>query len=180
MAAWLRITGSRADDLIYWQLLLQSPVIKINYKKSNQSAAEPFFLDCRGLAPFSFSFYDWLLIHDWTTYIVSRRTDRKHICFSAMDICEPHRKHRFLYSCIYGALHSNENYPIVACVFVAAYCCRLYLATGCLLRICPHGNVFTSSCPVTGLHVTILSDLDFFRATTISLKSSSGVVVGLQ
>jgi hypothetical protein len=27
----------------------------------NKSSAEPFFLDCRRLAPFSFSFYDWLL-----------------------------------------------------------------------------------------------------------------------
>jgi hypothetical protein len=29
-----------------------------------QSSAEPFFLDCRGLAPQSF--YDSLLIYDWT------------------------------------------------------------------------------------------------------------------
>jgi hypothetical protein len=27
----------------------------------NQSSAEPFFLDCRGPAPFSFLFYEWLL-----------------------------------------------------------------------------------------------------------------------
>jgi hypothetical protein len=30
-------------------------------------------------------------------------------------------------------------------VFVVAYCGRLYLATGCLPRICLRGNVFTES-----------------------------------
>jgi hypothetical protein len=50
----------------------------MNYNKS-QSSVETFFLDCWGLTPFSFSFYDWLLIYDWTTYTGSRRTHRKHI-----------------------------------------------------------------------------------------------------
>jgi hypothetical protein len=81
----------------------------------NQSSSELFFLDCRGLAPFSFSFYDrllfygdwlvsdlrvthsdllttshlrlhWILtlyesipLYEWTTYIASRRINRKHI-----------------------------------------------------------------------------------------------------
>jgi hypothetical protein len=39
---------------------------------------------------------------------VSRRTHRKHIRCTAMDICEPHRKHLFLYCCIYSPMHSNE------------------------------------------------------------------------
>jgi hypothetical protein len=52
---------------------------------------------------------DWLLIYDWITYIVSRRTHRKHICFPAMDICEQHRKQPFLYCCIHNALHSNAS-----------------------------------------------------------------------
>jgi hypothetical protein len=40
-----------------------------------------------------------------------------------MDIWEPHRKHRFLYCCIYSVLHSNRSYPIVAFVFVVARMC---------------------------------------------------------
>jgi hypothetical protein len=34
----------------------------------NQSSAEPFFLDCRGLAPFSFSFSLSLSLSLWLTY----------------------------------------------------------------------------------------------------------------
>jgi hypothetical protein len=56
-----------------------------------------------------------------------------------MDICEPHRKHLFLYCCIYSAVHSNGNYPIVSCVFFAA------------------GMCLQCRCPELGLHVTILS-----------------------
>jgi hypothetical protein len=44
----------------------------------------------------------------------------------------------FLYCFIYGALHSNGSYPIVACVFFIA------------------GTYMPSSCSATGLHVTIL------------------------
>jgi hypothetical protein len=52
MAPWLIRTGFESDDWIYWHLL---------YNHShNQSSAEPFFLDCLGLATFSFSFYDYL------------------------------------------------------------------------------------------------------------------------
>jgi hypothetical protein len=63
------------------------------------------------------------------TYIISRRAYTKHIRCPA--ICEPHRKHLFLYCCIYSALHSNGNYPIVAVVFVAVLMClpSRYLAT---------------------------------------------------
>jgi hypothetical protein len=55
MAARLIKKGFGLDDWIYWQLLLPSLLITITY---NKSSAEPFFLDRRGLAPFSFS--DWL------------------------------------------------------------------------------------------------------------------------
>jgi hypothetical protein len=78
----------------------------------------------------------WLLIYDWTTYIVSRRTHRKHIRCPAMDICEPYRKHLFPH-CIYSALYSSGSSPIVACVFVVA------------------GMCLPSRCPATGLHVAI-------------------------
>jgi hypothetical protein len=108
----------------------------INFNNS-KSSAEPFFLDCRGLAPFSFSFYDRLLIYDYTTYIFLRRNHRKHIRFPAVDICKPHRKHLFLYCCIYSALHSNGSYPIVTCIFVVV------------------GMCLQSCCIATGLHVTI-------------------------
>jgi hypothetical protein len=49
--------------------------------------------------------------------------------------CEPHRKHLFLYCCIYSALHCNGSCPIFSCVFVAMYCFRLYPATGCCLAV---------------------------------------------
>jgi hypothetical protein len=94
-------------------LLVHYLLIAVNYNKS-QSSAAPFFLDCRGLTPFSF--------YGWTTYTVSTRLHRKHIRCPAMDICEPHRKHLFLYCCIYSALHSNGSYPIVACIFAVAEC----------------------------------------------------------
>jgi hypothetical protein len=72
IAPWIIIImGFGLDVWIYWQLILQSLVFTINYK--NTIFSRPFFLDCRGLAPFSFSFYDWLLIYDRTTYTVSRR-----------------------------------------------------------------------------------------------------------
>jgi hypothetical protein len=35
---------------------------------------DTFFLDCRGLAPFSFASCDSPLVYDWSTYIVSRQT----------------------------------------------------------------------------------------------------------
>jgi hypothetical protein len=74
--------------------------------------------------------------------IQSRGGSIKNIRCPAMDTWEPHRKHRFLYCYIYSVLHRNGSYPIVACLFVVAYCCRLYLATVCLPRICLLGNVF--------------------------------------
>jgi hypothetical protein len=119
----------------------------------DQSSAEPFFIDCRGFAPFSF--YYCLLIYDWTTYIVSRRIHRKHIRCPAMDICEPHRKSLFLYCCIYSALHNNRSYPNVACVFVAV------------------GRCLPSRCPPTSLNVIILclQDRSFVTATGYGMKS---------
>jgi hypothetical protein len=74
--------------------------------------------------------------------IISRRIHRRQIRYPAMDICELHRKRRFLYCCIYSALHRNGSYAIVASVFVVAYCCRRYLATGCLPTMCPRERVY--------------------------------------
>jgi hypothetical protein len=69
----------------------------------------------------------------------------------AMVICESHRKHFFLYSFIYSALHSNGNYPIVACVFVVACCCRVYIATNYLARKCLRWKMFIEPLPSNGL-----------------------------
>jgi hypothetical protein len=65
MAPWVIIAGSGLDDLTYWQLLFS---ITRNHNQLQEltikSSAELFFLDYRGLAPFSF--YDWLLFYgDW-------------------------------------------------------------------------------------------------------------------
>jgi hypothetical protein len=91
-------------------------------------------------SPHSHSLSFWLLIYDWTTYVVSRRTHKQHIRCPVMDICKRHRKHLF-FCCTsaYSALHSSGSYPIVACVFDVA------------------GMCLPSRCPATGLHVTILS-----------------------
>jgi hypothetical protein len=79
----------------------------------------PSFLTTEGsLHSRSHSTIDLILF--CTTYIVSRRTLRKHIRCPA--VCEPHRKHVFLYCLIYSALHSNGKYPIVAYVFAVAKC----------------------------------------------------------
>jgi hypothetical protein len=143
MAPWLIIKGFGLDDWIY-KHLLQSLLITISYSAiviyplHKSLGLDWTGLDWTGLAPFSFSFYDWLPIYDWNTNIVSRRTHRKHIrCPPAIDICELHRKHIFIYCCTYSALHRNGNYPIVACVFVVA------------------GMCLPSRCPATSLHVTI-------------------------
>jgi hypothetical protein len=60
--------------------------------------------------------------------------------YSAMDICEPHRKHLLRHGSIVAFTapsHSNGSYPIVACVFVAA------------------GMCLPSRCLETGVHVTL-------------------------
>jgi hypothetical protein len=85
------------------------------------------------------------LIRFCSTYIVSTRTHRKYIRCPAMDICEPHRKHFFLY-CIYSALHSNGSYPIVACVLRALPSNRYPIAP----RVCFCGNVFSDPLPSNG------------------------------
>lgn len=177
MGPWLIMTGSGFDDWIYWHLHVQFLVITINCNNS-QSSAEPFFLDCRGLVPFSFSFYNWLLIYDRNTYIISRWThplpSNGYTC-----VCEPQRKHCFLCCCIYSALHRNGSYLIVACVSIVAYCCRLYyLATGCLPRICLRRNVFTELLPsnrytchnnmgYTGLSTGVQGSDQFFDTSTL-------------
>jgi hypothetical protein len=109
----------------------------------NQSSAEFLFLDCRGLAQFSFSFYDRLLIYDWTTYIASRRTYIKHIRCLAMGIIEPRIKHLFLCCCIYTALHRKGRCPIVARIRCAGIC----VPSRCL-EIGPHATLLTV-CSIT-------------------------------
>jgi hypothetical protein len=125
-------------------LLTPSCTISLNHNQLQHLKIN----DC--LSPFLFSFSDWLLIYDWTTYMVMRRIHRKHIRWPAIEICEPHGKHLFFYCYIYSALQRNESYPIVARVFVVSYCCRFYLATGWLPRICLSANVFTASLPNNG------------------------------
>jgi hypothetical protein len=108
-----------------------------NHNISQSILTEHFFLDCRAtLHSCSLSLSLWFDSILYYILYVSRRTHRKHIRCPAMDICEPHRKHLFLY-CIYSALHSKDSYPIVACVFVAS------------------GMCLPSRCPATGLYVTI-------------------------
>jgi hypothetical protein len=46
--------------------------------------------------------------------------------------------------------HSNGSCPIVAFLFVVAYCCRFYLTTGGLTRIRLRGNVFITPLPSNG------------------------------
>jgi hypothetical protein len=46
--------------------------------------------------------------------------------------------------------HRNGSLTTAARVCVVMYCCRLYLATGCLPRICLRGNVFTEPLPSNG------------------------------
>jgi hypothetical protein len=71
------------------------------------------------------------------SHIALERTYRKHIRCPEIDIRERYRKLLFLYCFIYSALHSNESYPIVACVFVVAWMC------------------LPSRCLEMGLHVTV-------------------------
>jgi hypothetical protein len=129
------------NNNVFWigwlDLLIPSFTVSLNHNQLQQLTIRY----CLRLAPFSFtfsfSFYDSLLIYEWPTYRISRRIHRKHIRFPPMDICEPHRKHLFLYCCNYSALHSNGSYPIVAYVFVVAEMC------------------LPSRCPAMGLHITI-------------------------
>jgi hypothetical protein len=106
------VSHNKGFGIGWFDLFIHSFTIYLNnnqLQELNQFSAEPFFLDCRGLAPFSFSF--------------SRRTHTKHIRWPAMDICEPRRKYLFLYFCTYSALHSNGSYPIVPSVFVDTGIC---------------------------------------------------------
>jgi hypothetical protein len=143
MAQWLIKTGSGLDDWIYWQLLLQSSVIIINLQPNPSSLTDEESLHSRSRSTTDFGFTTGLLIQ-------SRGRPIEDIRCPAMDICKSHRARRFLYCYIYSALHSNKIYAIVACVFVATYCRRLYLVKGCLSRICLRGNVFAESLPSTG------------------------------
>jgi hypothetical protein len=106
MAVWLIITGFGLDNWISTFLYTHSQSIF-------SRALHPWLPRTRSILISD-------LIRFCTTYIVSRWTHTKHIRCPATDICESHRKHFFLYCCIYCALHSNGSYPTVACVFVAA------------------------------------------------------------
>jgi hypothetical protein len=60
---WRIITGSGLDDWIYWQPLLQSLVITINYKNSQSMTA---YDSLHSRSSRSLSFYDCLLFYcDW-------------------------------------------------------------------------------------------------------------------
>jgi hypothetical protein len=66
------VTNNNGFWIGWLDLLTASLTITLNH---NQSSAEPFFLDCRGLAPFSFLFYhsDWLLT--WNSALYSLEAD---------------------------------------------------------------------------------------------------------
>jgi hypothetical protein len=98
------ITGFGLDLLT---LLLQSLLIAINYNNSQS-------IFSRTLLPWlpktcSIPILVLRLTSDLRLYhlLISRWTHRKHIRCPAMDKCESHRKHLFIYCCIYFALHSN-------------------------------------------------------------------------
>jgi hypothetical protein len=107
-------------------------LITTNYTNSNQSSAEPFFLDCQGLAPFSFSFYDWLLIygiHIWVKYHIlcccegiitaplpsNRSPTVPRVCFCGNVFSDPMPSNR------QGADHTENtnwnSFSIVACAY---------------------------------------------------------------
>jgi hypothetical protein len=133
------MTNNNGSCIQWSDLLTAYFTISLNHNQLQQITINNW------LAPFSFSLYS----NFWFT-IYSRTIRRRDIHCPPMDICEPHRKHCFLYCCIYSMLHRNGSYPIVACMFVVAYFCRLYLTTGCLPRICLHGNMFTESLSSNG------------------------------
>jgi hypothetical protein len=119
MAPWLIIMGSGLDDWIYWQLLLKSLLIIIDYNNSQSIFSRTLLWLARTRSILVLRLLPDLRLH---CFIASRRIHRKHIRCPTMDICEPHTKHRFFYCRIYRALHSNGNYPIIPYVFVVAYC----------------------------------------------------------
>jgi hypothetical protein len=63
------------------------------------------------------------LLHTTGLLMQSRGGHIENIRCPVLDICEPHRKHLFLYCCVYSAFHSNGCYPIVVCVFVVTGMC---------------------------------------------------------
>jgi hypothetical protein len=129
MTAWLILTGFGLDDWFYRQLVLQSLVITINLQPNHS-----FLIVEDSLHSCSLSFYDWLLIYEWTIYMVSRQN---------------HRKHCFLYCYIYSLLHSNGSYPVVVCICIAVKMClpSCFPVTGLHVTIClydyKHSNITT-------------------------------------
>jgi hypothetical protein len=128
------VYGSVTNNNGFWtgwlDLLTPSCAIARNH---NQSSAEPFFLDCRGLAPLSFWFEcSVLLIQSGggpieNTSVVQQWIYANHIENTASSIAV------FTGRCI-----ETEAIRIGAWVFVA------------------EGMCLPSSCPATGLHVTII------------------------
>jgi hypothetical protein len=112
-----RVNGSVTNSNRFWigllDLLTPSLTVSLNHNQftitHSQSSAEPFFLACRGLAPFSFSdSFDSVLYHLYN--------------LKAVDICEPHRKHLFLYCCIYSALHRNQVIRLLSAYSLSREC----------------------------------------------------------
>jgi hypothetical protein len=140
-----RVFGSVTNNKGFWigwlDLLTPSCIICLNHNQLQQLKIN----DCLRLAPFSFLFSlsDRLPVYEMTRLLLDSQCGYiENIPCPAMGLCEPHRRYLFLYCCTYSALHNNGIYPIVACLFVAEYCCRFYLATGCSPRICLPGNLF--------------------------------------
>jgi hypothetical protein len=130
MAPWLIITCFGLVDWIYWHLLVQSllTTIKLQHLKPIFSRTVlPWLLRTRPILV--------LILRLTSDLRLSRRTHRKHTRCPQMYICEPNRKHIFPYCCIYNGLHSDGNYRIVACVFVAAKC---------VYRVVPQQRVYMS------------------------------------
>jgi hypothetical protein len=141
MPPWLIIRGS------HWMTWFINTFFTTSFKRNHYNNSQSIF--SRTLLPWPPRTRSILVLILISFGSVSRWTDRKHIRCPAMDICEPHRKHLFIY-CIYSALHINRSYPIVACVFVAA------------------GTCLPSRCPATGLRVIIW----FSKYTDITFLNS--------
>jgi hypothetical protein len=70
--------SSQSSLVVFWQQICNSLTVTTAHIKSSFQRPTPLYSFV--LLQFLFSFYHWLPIYDWTTYIVSRRAHRKH-CF---------------------------------------------------------------------------------------------------
>jgi hypothetical protein len=69
--------SSQSSLVVSWQRIYNSLIVTKAHIKSSFRRLTSLYSVI--LLQFSFSYSDWLPIHDWTTYIVSRRIRRKHI-----------------------------------------------------------------------------------------------------